>query len=86
LSDATILRCTTLHKNAEKQKCHLLVAIKDDKWFIHFSVLDNGIHKYYKFGLLDFFLWGYVKDNVYADKPTTLQELKAAITKFISNP
>ena len=32
---------------------------------------------------LDFFLWGYAKDNVYADKPTTLQELKTAITKFI---
>jgi len=32
---------------------------------------------------LDFFLWGYAKDNVYANKPTTLQELMTAITKFI---
>ncbi|GFS46285.1 putative DD41D transposase [Trichonephila inaurata madagascariensis] len=28
---------------------------------------------------LDFFLWGYVKSLVYANKPTTLEELKANI-------
>ena len=32
---------------------------------------------------LDFFLWGYAKDNVYADNPQTLQDLKTAITRFI---
>ena len=32
---------------------------------------------------LDFFLWGYPKDNVYADNPQTLQDLKTAITRFI---
>ena len=32
---------------------------------------------------LDFFLWGYDKDNVYADNPQTLQDLKTAITRFI---
>lgn len=30
----------------------------------------------------DFFLWGYLKDNVYASNPTTLQNLKTAITRF----
>ena len=28
---------------------------------------------------LDFFLWGYVKSLVYANKPTTLEELRANI-------
>ena len=32
---------------------------------------------------LNFFLWGYAKDNVYADNPRTLQNLKTAITRFI---
>ena len=32
---------------------------------------------------LDFFLWGYAKDYVYADKLRTLKELKSAITRFI---
>lgn len=31
----------------------------------------------------DFFLWGYSKDNAYAGNPTTLQDLKTAITGFI---
>ena len=29
--------------------------------------------------LLDFFLWGYLKDKVFASKPTTLAELRATI-------
>ena len=28
----------------------------------------------------DFFLWGYLKDNVYENIPQTIGELKAAIT------
>ena len=31
----------------------------------------------------DFFLWGYAKDNIYAGNPTTLQNLKIAITRFV---
>lgn len=30
---------------------------------------------------LDFFLWGYLKDHVYTEKPTTLHELKLGIKK-----
>ncbi|GFY74769.1 putative DD41D transposase [Trichonephila inaurata madagascariensis] len=33
---------------------------------------------------LDFFLWGYVKSLVYANKPTTLEELKANIEREIA--
>ena len=32
---------------------------------------------------LDFFLWGYAKENVYKNNPQTVQELKAEITQFI---
>ena len=32
----------------------------------------------------DFFLWGYLKDKVYAAKPATIEELKAAITREIN--
>jgi hypothetical protein len=32
---------------------------------------------------LDFFLWGYAKDNVYQNNPQTVQELKNEITQFI---
>ena len=31
----------------------------------------------------DFFLWGYLKDRVYADNPQTISDLKAAITAAI---
>ena len=35
----------------------------------------------------DFYLWGYLKDNVYRKKPQTIGELKAAITgKIIEIP
>ncbi|GFY78708.1 putative DD41D transposase [Trichonephila inaurata madagascariensis] len=33
---------------------------------------------------LDFFLWGYVKSFGYANKPTTLEELKANIEREIA--
>ena len=33
---------------------------------------------------LDFFLWGYVKSKVYADKPATIQVLEANITRVIN--
>ena len=33
---------------------------------------------------LDFFLWGYVKSKVYADKPATIQALEANITRVIN--
>ena len=33
---------------------------------------------------LDYFLWGYVKSLVYANKPTTLQELRANIEREIA--
>lgn len=33
---------------------------------------------------LDYFLWGYVKSLVYADKPTTLQHLEANIRRVIA--
>lgn len=32
---------------------------------------------------LDFFLWGYLKSRVYANKPTTIQQLKGEITRHI---
>jgi hypothetical protein len=32
---------------------------------------------------LDYFLWGYCKENVYANKPSTLSELKQNIEEFI---
>ena len=32
---------------------------------------------------LNFFLWGYLKSKVYANKPTTIQELKNEITRHI---
>jgi hypothetical protein len=32
---------------------------------------------------LDFFLWGFLKSKVYANKPTTIQQLKDAITHHI---
>ena len=32
---------------------------------------------------LDFFLWGYCKDNVYFDKPATIDQLKRNVTRFI---
>lgn len=34
---------------------------------------------------LDFFLWGYLKDKVYAPKPNTLEDLKLAIHREIRN-
>jgi hypothetical protein len=35
----------------------------------------------------DFYLWGYLKDNVYENNPQTIGELKAAITtKFREIP
>lgn len=32
---------------------------------------------------LDFFLWGYVKSKVFADKPTTIEQLETNITREI---
>lgn len=34
---------------------------------------------------LDFFLWGYVKSLVYADKPTTIQHLENNIVRVIGD-
>jgi len=34
---------------------------------------------------LDFFLWGYLKEKVYANKPTTIQELKDEIIRHIND-
>lgn len=34
---------------------------------------------------LDFFLWGYLKDKVYAPKPNTLEDLKLAIHRETRN-
>ena len=34
---------------------------------------------------LDFFLWGYVKDKVYADNPQSIQELKEKIRAVIDD-
>ena len=31
----------------------------------------------------DFFLWGYLKDNCYAEKPKTIDDLRKAITKGV---
>ena len=31
----------------------------------------------------DFFLWGYLKDNYYAEKPKTIDDLRKAITKGV---
>ena len=36
-----------------------------------------------RFSPLDFFLWGYAKDNVYKNKPTSISELKQEITTFM---
>ena len=33
---------------------------------------------------LDFFLWGYLKEKVYVDKPATIQELKDEIIRHIN--
>ena len=35
--------------------------------------------------LLDFFLWGYCKDNVSKNNPQTLEELKTEVENFILN-
>ena len=32
-----------------------------------------------RFAPLDFFLWGYLKDRVYREKPATINDLKEAI-------
>ena len=32
----------------------------------------------------DYFLWGYLKSHVYANKPRTVQELREEIQRFIS--
>jgi transposase len=34
---------------------------------------------------LDYFLWGYLKDRVYANSPHTLEELKGAIKTHIDS-
>lgn len=34
---------------------------------------------------LDFYLWGYIKDSVYSNRPRTLEELKSAIKTTIQN-
>lgn len=33
----------------------------------------------------DFFLWGYVKDRVYVNKPRTVEELKTAVSDAIKD-
>ena len=33
---------------------------------------------------LDYFLWGYCKENVYKNKPRTLEELKSEVEKIVS--
>jgi len=34
----------------------------------------------------DFYLWGFLKDNVYQGNPQTIEELKTAITENKSHP
>src|SRR5215469_14707821 len=34
---------------------------------------------------LDFFLWGYLKEKMYVDKPATIQELKDKILRHINS-
>lgn len=34
---------------------------------------------------VDFYLWGYLKDNVYVNNPKTLDDLKSAITSCINS-
>jgi hypothetical protein len=33
---------------------------------------------------LDYFLWGYCKENVYKNKPRTLENLKSEVEKIVS--
>ena len=50
LSDSTISRCGALQESAKKEQSNLLVAVHDSERFIHFSVLDDGVHYYAKLG------------------------------------
>ena len=50
LSDQTISNCKKLHQIAAKGDTHLIVAVGIDDRFIHFSVMDEGIHYYAKLG------------------------------------
>ena len=50
LSDSTISRCGALQEFAKKEQSNLLVAVHDSERFIHFSVLDDGVHYYAKLG------------------------------------
>ena len=45
----------------------------DFEWALHSPYLSP----------LDFFLWGYLKDRVYAGKPRTISELKSNIREKI---
>ena len=50
LSDSTISRCGALQESEKKEQSNLLVAVHDGERFIHFSVLDDGVHYYAKLG------------------------------------
>ena len=47
------------------------------------GVILNGLHTSPDLNPPDFYLWGYLKDNVYHDNPHTIPELKTAITTKI---
>ena len=51
--------------------------------FISFKTEKNWPPHSPDLNLLDFFLWGYLKDKVYTPKPATLQDLKNAIGREI---
>ena len=63
----------TLELLAEKFGNRVISRRTDHEWAPHSPDLNP----------LDFFLWGYAKDHVYANNPTTTQELKEAITTFV---
>ena len=47
------------------------------------GVILNGLHTHRTLTPGDFYLWGYLKDNVYQNNPQTVPELKRAITNKI---
>ena len=63
----------TLEPMAQKFGDRVISRRTDNPWAAHSPDLNP----------CDFFLWGYAKDNIYAGNPTTLQDLKIAITRFV---
>ena len=48
------------------------------------KVEKTGHHTHQTSNPCDFFLWGYLKDKIYRNRPRTIQELKEAITSEIN--